>query len=73
MVLGDNVPESHVCIGVGIGDVMYHLPRRPAAITIWRVELLVGKTFHRIPKGWRMSGQLGDLGGTLFSCEHLSH
>jgi hypothetical protein len=70
MILGDNVPESHVCIRVRVRYMMDHLSRCPAAVAIWRVELLIGETFHRTAKGWRVSGQLRDLGGTLFSCEH---
>src|ERR1700690_715333 len=62
-VFGQRELESHVRVHVAVGEVMDHLPNRPAAFAISCVELRVGESANRLTQP---SGSLLDVVEVLF-------
>src|SRR6266550_6381834 len=70
MVFSHQPLESQVCVGVGIRDVMNHLPESPPALTIRCIELRVAQSFDCRSDHGRKVSNLRDLAVAFFVVEH---
>src|SRR6185503_14008011 len=70
IVLGHAQLEADVRVHVAVRDVVHDLPRRPSAVAVWRIKLLLGQSLHRGREAGRGRGDLVDelrrFSGRLF-------